>query len=65
MAQQFVVIAHKPPFQVFLVVRKAYDSLDIGRSIEILRGYGMGQETVRLIDNHWYSLLFLPRQSGS
>ena len=55
-----MVIANKPPFQVFLVVRKAYDSLDIGRSIEILRGYRMGQNTVRLIDNHWDILLFVP-----
>ena len=55
-----MVIANKPPFQVFLVVRKAYNSLDIGRSIEILRGYRMGQNTVRLIDNHWDILLFVP-----
>ena len=34
--QQLAGIAHKPLFQVFLDVRKAYDSLDRGKRVEIL-----------------------------
>ena len=36
--QQLVGIAHEPLFQVFLEARKAYDSLDRVRYMEILRG---------------------------
>ena len=46
-------------FQVFLDVRKVYDSLDRGWCIETLRGYGMGQNTVSLIGHHWYNILFV------
>jgi hypothetical protein len=31
-----------PLYFVFLDLRKAYDMLDIDRSIQILRGYGVG-----------------------
>ena len=60
LAQQLVGISHKPLFQIFLDVRKAYDSLDRGRCMEILRGYVMVQNTARLISHHWDSLTFVP-----
>ena len=44
---------------------KANDYLDRGWCIEILRGYEIGQNTARLISNHWYSLPFFPRRSYS
>ena len=59
--QKLAGVSHKPLFQVFLYVRKAYDSLDRGRCMEILRGYGIGQNTVRLISHHWDSLIFVPK----
>ena len=40
MAQQLAGIFHEPLFQVFIDVRKAYESLDKGRCTDILRGYG-------------------------
>ena len=40
--QQLERIFHKPLFQVFIDVRKAYYSLDRGRSMEILWGYVLG-----------------------
>ena len=52
LAQQLAGIAHKPLFQVFLDVRTAYDSLDRARCMEIIRGYGMGQNMVHLLDHH-------------
>ena len=42
LAQKLAGIAHEPLFQVFLDVRKAYDSLDRGWCMEIMRGYRMG-----------------------
>ena len=53
LAQHLTCLAHKPLFQVFLDFRKAYDSLDRGRYLEILRGYGLGPNLVCLLDNYW------------
>ena len=52
LVQQLAGIAHKLLIQVFLDVRKAYDSLDRGWCMEILRGCGMGQNTAHLISHH-------------
>ena len=37
LSQKLVGLAHEPLFRVFLDVRKEYDSLDRGRSLEILK----------------------------
>ena len=34
-------------------VREAYDSLDIGRYMEILRGYGLVPKLQRLLQRYW------------
>ena len=44
LAHQLAGLAHEPMFQVFLDLQKAYDSLDRGRCMEILRGYGIGKK---------------------
>ena len=46
-------------------MRKAYDYLDRSQCIEIMRGYGMVQNTARLIDHHWDSLIFPPKAKRS
>ena len=43
LAQELAGLAQLPLFQVFLYILKVYDSLDRGRCLEVLRGYGMGQ----------------------
>ena len=53
MSQHLDGVSHEPLFQVFLDFRKAYDSLDRGRYLELLRGYGLGPNLVRLLDNYW------------
>ena len=53
-------MSHKSLLQVFLEVRKAYDSMYRGQCMEISMGYGMGHNTARLIDHHWDSLIFVP-----
>ena len=40
LSQKLSRLAQKPLFQVFLGVHKAYNSLDMGRCLEILRGIG-------------------------
>ena len=51
LAQQLKGISHKPLLQVFLGFRKAYDFLDRGWSMDIMRGYGMVHKIDGLI-NH-------------
>ena len=51
--KQLVRLAHKPIFQVFLYVRKVYDSLYRGWCLEILGGYGLGLNMARLLTKYW------------
>jgi hypothetical protein len=51
-------------YQIFIDLAKAYDTLDRGRTIEILAGYGVGKRTLRLLTNFWDSLIVLERQGG-
>ena len=59
--QQLAGLAHDPLFQVFLDVRKAYDSLDQERCLELLRGYRMGANLDRLLDNYWPRQMIVPK----
>ena len=54
-------ISHKPLFQVFLNVHKAYGSLDRGRCLEIMRGYGLGLNLARLLTNYWERHMIVPK----
>ena len=51
--QQIAGIVHDPFFQVFNDVRKDCDSLDRGVCMEILRGYGLGPNLQRLLQQYW------------
>ena len=51
---QLAGIFHAPLFHVFINVQKDYDSLDIGRYMEILRGYGLGPKLHGLLQRYWY-----------
>ena len=53
LVQQLAEIVHEPILQVFIDMRKAYDSLDRGRCMEIIRGYGLGPKLQRLIHRLW------------
>ena len=49
MEQQLAGIFHDPLFQVFVDMRKSYDSLDRERCMEIIWGYGLGPNLRQLI----------------
>ena len=42
LTQQLAVLSHKPLFQEFLYIRKAYNSLEREIYIQVLSGYGVG-----------------------
>ena len=54
LAQKLAGLVHEPLFRVFLYVQKSCDSLVRVRYIEILRGYGLGTNLHRLLQQYCY-----------
>ena len=50
--------------EVFLDLTKVYDALDRSRSLEILKGYGVGQRVRRLLREYWNKLTMVARAGG-
>jgi hypothetical protein len=61
---QLSCVRRKTLYQVFIDLAKAYDTLNRGRTLEILEGYGVGKRILRLLKNFWDSLLVVARQGG-
>ena len=61
MEQLLAGIFHKTLFQVFIDVRKAYDSLDIGRCMEILRGYVLVPKLQQILQWYWDGQRVVPK----
>ena len=61
MAQQLAGRAHEPLFRVFIDVRKAYDSVDRERCMEILRGYGLRSKLQMLLQWYWDAHKVVPK----
>ena len=59
---QLAAMDQVPTYAVFLDLRKAYDAIDRERTIGILQGYGVGSNTIRLLQNFWQQLEFATRQ---
>ena len=51
--QQLAGIFNETSFQVFIDIRKAYNSLDQGTCMEILRDYGLGTRLQILLQRYW------------
>ena len=51
--QQLAAIEQVPLYEIFLDLKKAYDALDRERTLEILKGYGVGPAVLRLLCNFW------------
>jgi hypothetical protein len=54
----------KPLIQVFMDISKAYDMIDRNRLMDILAGYGVGQNVRRLLTNYWDLEVMVPKSAG-
>jgi len=50
--------------QLYLDMKKAYDTLDRSRTLLILEAYGVGPNTLRIIQTFWERHTVVPRASG-
>jgi hypothetical protein len=48
---QLSCVRRQTLYQIFIDLAKAYDTLDRGRTLEILAGYGVGKRILRLLKN--------------
>jgi hypothetical protein len=53
LAQQLAHLEQRPFFGIFIDLRKAFDTMDHGRCLEILALHGVGLKMLRLIRNSW------------
>jgi hypothetical protein len=51
--QHLAWVDQAPLYQIYLDLRKAYDALDRGRCLEILAGYRVGPNLLRLKKKFW------------
>ena len=51
-------------YVIFLDLTKAYDDLDRSRSLEILKGYGVGERVRRLLREYWNKSMMVARAGG-
>ena len=56
--------AKKPLFMIFLDLKKAYDTLNRQRTMQILEGYGVGVNIRRFIETIWEGDTMIPKQAG-
>ena len=62
--QQLAFMEQRPLYGIFLDLRKAYDAMDRGRCMGILRDCGVGDKTLRLIAWFWRDAEMVCRASG-
>ena len=51
-------------YVIFLDLHKAYDALDRSRCLEILKGYGVGPRSRRLLRRYWGKMTMVARAGG-
>jgi Reverse transcriptase (RNA-dependent DNA polymerase) len=63
--QELASIWHLPLFQVYIDLRKAYNTIDRDRALETLSSYGMGPRLLNLLRHFWKSQrILVTHQSG-
>ena len=64
LVQQLAFMEQCPLYAIFIDLRKAYDAMDRGRSLDILRDCGVGEKTLRLIARFWRDAELVCRAGG-
>jgi len=64
LAAQLAYRTGQPLHHVYIDFAKAYDSLDRGRTLLLLADYGVGPNTLRLVENFWSRHMVIPRQQA-
>jgi hypothetical protein len=54
----------KPIYMLFMDLKNAYDTLDRNRTLEILKGYGVGPKIRGIIEQVWKADTMVPKQAG-
>ena len=62
--QQLAAMREEVLYVIFLDLTKAYDALDRSRSLEILKGYRVGERVRRLLREYWNKLTMVARAGG-
>lgn len=62
--QQTASINQTPIFQVFLDLRKAYDTVDRDRLLDVLKADGVGENLCRVLKTFWQQQQTIAKQSG-
>ena len=64
LAQQLAYIEKVPLYGVFIDLRKAHDSMDRGKCLEILKAYGVGPKILKVIGFFWDHVVLVCRAGG-
>ena len=62
--QQLAAMREEVLYVIFLDLTKAYDALDRSRSLEILKGCGVGEIVRRLLREYWSKSTMVARAEG-
>ena len=52
----------KTLYMVFLDLKKAYDSVERGKILELLKNYGVGNNIINIIRNMWTNDMIVPKR---
>ena len=64
LAQQYAYRNQTPFYEIFIDLRKAFDTVDRDRCLEILQEYGVGPKMLHLIKHFWDHAQLTCRASG-
>jgi hypothetical protein len=64
LTQQLTYLEQTPLYSIFIDLKKAYDSVDRGRCLDILTGYGAGPKLTNVLRNFWESAKLICKARG-
>ena len=64
LTQQLAHLEQTPLYEIFVDLRKAYDSVDRARCLKILAGYGVGRKVSGLLQHFWASAEYVCKAGG-